>query len=199
MLVVLQLGSSLQIAIVHIQQHTLSFHILRNTICNQMRCMCFYASPRTSAYAKHYSSPPVPFSSLRHPSPALVRLSSFLPSEVTPRANTHRTQQAKICVLFWIFSHFLWVCVCVYGCVRIFIWLFSCFFRAYIKMEIEYFMWIFANSTQLENKRNDTKGKEKMQIYSIVDIYLDIYYIYEHICICLRVSLGCCKNCHQPH
>lgn len=34
-------------------------------------------------------------------------------------------------------------------------------------MEIEYFMRIFANSTQLENKRNDTRGKQKMQIYIV--------------------------------
>lgn len=60
-------------------------------------------------------------------------------------------------------------------------------------MEIEYFMRIFANSTQLENKRNDTRGEQKMQIYSMVDIYRYTYTTYLHIYKFVFVSRGCCK------
>lgn len=180
-----------------------------------MRCMCFYASPRTSAYAKHYSNQAVPFPLSPFPppsrlaSPALVplSLSSFFPA--TSHAPSEHPQDAtseNLCFVLNILSFSMSVCVygCVYGCVwvwvRIFIWLFSCFFRAYIKMEIEYFMRIFANSTQLENKMKRYERKTKdADIYSMVDIYLDIYYISAHTYKFVCVSRGCCKNCHQQH
>lgn len=138
MLVVLQrklFGSTLQFAILHTLAHAHAHtywhsHFIFYETQSAIKCAACVFTPRhapqrmpntTATRQCRSPSPPShrPRGSLHLPS-YHFHFPPPSPPQVTPRANTHRTQQAKICVLFWIFSHFLWVCVCMGVCTGVY-------------------------------------------------------------------------------